>query len=484
MNYSKLALFTLMTALLFNHSAFAQWSVSDPVSVTNEDDSYGYKSPRLGINADGDPMVFWMRTGSEAFFISTLTAGSFSAPAQVPFNGLNPNLWSGSLGPNMAAFGNDVYVTFEVYGQAIYLSHSADGGVTWENPVEAFVPPAGRKATIPIVAVGPNGQPYVAYVNTNNAEQDAYYGFVKSDDFGVTFTAEVDASSSSNEEVCECCNGHIAVAENGDIYVAYRNNEANVRDIWLARSTDGGSTFGSAFDIDQTDWILSGCPSNGPHFAFSNDQLVTSFFSGVGSAGSGVYISSFDSSSDDIGSTLGVQASDETSGGQNRPRIAASGDTLAVVWQETFAGSTEIGMSISTNGSLGFTSDSFRITDSPTTQQQPDIVYSSGSFHVVYEDPDSGTVMYQEISQGGLGIDAITELSFTFGPNPSSDLVRIQSKEYPYNLTVINQVGQVLVSEKVTTASYNFSVVDFPSGLYCIKGESSRASRCSILVVR
>ena len=299
-------------------SISAQTIISEPLSVTNLDDSYGRKSPKIAVNAAGEIMVFWMRTGSEAFFISTLINGVFSTPVQIPFGGINPNLWSGSLGPNMASEGDDVYVTFEVYGDAIYVSHSSDAGETWGDPVAAFVPPQGRKATIPVIAVDADGQPYVAYVNTNNSEADAYYGMVRSTDFGETFLAEVDVSiESDGDEVCECCNGHIDVADNGDVYVAFRNNDNNLRDIWLTRSIDGGDTFTSAFDIDETDWNVSACPSNGPHFTIVNDEVVTAFFSGTGSDGSGAYYSTFDSGSSTAGSTSSVPLTDVTSISQN-----------------------------------------------------------------------------------------------------------------------------------------------------------------------
>jgi hypothetical protein len=481
----KNSLFGLLTIIFLcgQLAPSAQITISDPISIS--DDSFGYKSPRLGLNADGQPLVFWTRPGGvDAFFISTLADGSFSTPTQIPLDGLNPNLWGGSLGPNMAAYGDDVYVTFEVYGQAIYVSHSGDGGLTWESPVEAFVPPVGRKATIPIVAVDSSGQPYVAYVKTNNAEQDAYYGLVKSDDFGATFSSEVDASSASNEEVCECCNGHLAVAENGDVYVSYRNNEANVRDIWLAKSTDGGDSFESAYDIDQTNWIISGCPSNGPHFTFSGDQVLSTFFSGMGSAGSGVYYSTFDMSQSTAGVTVGVPASDETSGGQNRPRISASGDTLGIVWQETFAGSTEIGMTVSTNGVSGLTTEAFRLTDSPTTQQQPDVLFAGGSFHVVYEDPSSGTVVYQEVSFGGVGIEEARTSPFKFGPNPASDRVLIQSDSYPYELTLVNQLGQTVIEVNVNSPRFNLDIENFPNGIYVLRLVHEKAALNTTLIVK
>ena len=267
--------FAFVMGMLNPNLLTAQLSISDPISVTDGDMSFGKGNPKLALNGNGDLVVFWMRTDNEAFFISTLVDGVFSTPNNIPFEGLNPNLWSGSLGPNMASHGDHVYVTFEVYGDAIYVTHSSDGGLTWDAPVSAFVPPTGRRATIPTITVDTDGQPYIGYINTNASEQGAYYGMVRSLDFGQNFLDEVNVSeNAAGAEVCECCNGHISVAANGDVYVAFRNNNNNLRDNWLVRSTDGGSSFASAFDVDETDWMIAACPTNGPHFSILDDYNI------------------------------------------------------------------------------------------------------------------------------------------------------------------------------------------------------------------
>lgn len=467
-------------------SISAQVIISEAISVTDLDDSYGLKSPKIAVNAAGEVMVFWMRTGSsEAFFISTLSDGVFSTPVEIPFGGLNPNLWSGSLGPNMAAEGDDVYVTFEVYGDAIYVTHSSDGGISWDDPVAAYTPPDGRKATIPVVGVDNDGQPYIAYVNTNNAESDAYYGLVRSTDFGDTYLDEVDVSiESAGDEVCECCNGHIDIADNGDVYVSFRNNDNNQRDIWLARSTDGGATFSSAFDVDETDWVTNSCPSNGPHFSIVNNEVVTAFFSGAGSEGSSVYYSSFDIENSIADSTVNLPTADETSNGQNRPRIAGAGDTLGVVWQETYDGSIEIAMSISTSGGYGLSTNSFLVTDLSGHQRYPTITYSGSSFHVAYEDYQSGTVMYQEISFGTLGLNTNEITVFQMSPNPCTSYITImiESNENE-EIIIMDLLGKVVQKELINGQSNRIDVSNLRSGLYLVSigGEMNNSQK---LIVR
>ncbi len=465
----------------------AQLSISDPISVTQGDDTFGKKSPKLALNANGDLMVFWMRTGNEAFYLSTLEAGTFSAPIQIPFGGLNPNLWSGSLGPNMAAGGGHMYVTFEVYGDAIYVTHSADAGQTWDAPVAAFVPPQGRRATIPTIAVDPQGHPYIAYVNTNTSETDAYYGMVRSTDFGSSFLSEVDVSeNAAGAEVCECCNGHIAVAANGDVYVAFRNNDANLRDIWLARSTDGGATFGSAFDVDETDWTAGVCPSNGPHFTIVDDQVVTAFFSGAGASGSGVYYSTFDTNTSLAGPTIDLPLTNEDFGNQNRPRIAGSGDILAIVWQENTDNGLDIAMSVSTIGPAGLTSNPFLLSSLPSSQQFATMVFDGQAFHVVYEDNGSNTLLYQEVGFGAVGIDEGEATRLTISPNPSSDFIKVSRiSAVSADLFIIDHLGSTVHSERLSSENAHIDISEFTSGIYSVMiDEEGQITHKKILVVK
>lgn len=406
----------------------AQYSIGDPISITNNDDSFGYRSPKLAADANGDLLLFWMRTGSnEAFYFARNEGAGFSAPIEISLNGMNPNLWSGSLGPNMAAGGGHIYVTFEIYGDAIYIIHSSDGGLNWETPVAAYIPEVGRRATIPSVAVDNDGQPYVIYVNTNAAEEDAHYGLVRSADFGATFSNEVIVNDqTAGNEVCECCNGHVDVAPNGDVYVAYRNNNNSLRDNWLAKSVDGGDSFTSHYDMDQSDWTANVCPSNGPHFLIQEERVVSTFFTAASGWDNGSYFSSVDLNSEMISNTIQVPLGEASSVAQNRPKIAGVGDTLAIVFQENFNGSTDIAMSFSTTGLSGLASNSVHLTNAPNTQQYPSIVYANGSFHVVYEDLVSNTVLYQEISLWPNSIGELNERQFSIYPNPVDDILKVK----------------------------------------------------------
>ncbi|NNC84149.1 MAG: T9SS type A sorting domain-containing protein [Flavobacteriales bacterium] len=460
----------IVLTLVVSPQSYAQFTPGYVVSVTDGDDSYGNKSPRIAITDQGEVVVFWMRTGNEAFYLSRWDGQGFSSPSQIPFGGLNPNLWSGSLGPNFATGNGHMYVTFEVYGDAIYITHSGDNGLTWDDPVAAFVPPQGRRATIPTVAVDADGQPLVAYVNTNAQEGDAHYGLVRSSDFGASFSAEAWVNEiAAGEEVCECCNGDIAVSPNGDIYVAFRNNDANLRDIWVARSTDGGLSFSEAYDMDETDWVSGVCPSNGPHLLAEDGAVHAAFFSASSSWGSGVYFSSLDPLLGNVSSTLTLPPAQEESSQQNRPRIAGSGDTLGVVWQESYNGSLEIGMSFSTTGISGLGSDQGLLTELSGSQRYPDMLFHDGKFHVVYEDVSSGTVLYQAVHPGLVGMEE-EQLSFSIFPNPVRDELNYQMMtQGPIELQIFDALSRSCGAYSGLTGSGTLNLNTLTPGFYHLR---------------
>jgi hypothetical protein len=90
----------------------------------------------------------------------------------------------------------------------------------------------------------------------------------------ITSEAEIDDS------VCDCCNTSLVSTNNG-LLVAYRNRtESEVRDIHLARFTDGEwMKLGSVHDDN---WTIAACPVNGPAIDSEEDFVAVAWFTGAG----------------------------------------------------------------------------------------------------------------------------------------------------------------------------------------------------------
>ncbi|HET9317576.1 MAG TPA: hypothetical protein VFQ51_18430, partial [Vicinamibacteria bacterium] len=66
-------------------------------------------------------------------------------------------------------------------------------------------------------------------------------------------------------DVCFCCKTSVATGPDGSVYVAWRHiYKPNLRDIAVARSTDGGRTFAGPVRVSEDKWAIDGCPDDGP----------------------------------------------------------------------------------------------------------------------------------------------------------------------------------------------------------------------------
>ena len=68
--------------------------------------------------------------------------------------------------------------------------------------------------------------------------------------------------------VCPCCRTSLAVAPDGGVYVAWRKVFAgDVRDVVVARLAPGAAAFGAPRRVHADGWVFPGCPHAGPSVA-------------------------------------------------------------------------------------------------------------------------------------------------------------------------------------------------------------------------
>jgi hypothetical protein len=217
---------------------------------------------------------------------------------------------------------------------------------------------------------------------------------------------------------------------NGQYQLAlFRNNDANIRDIWGSLSTDGGASFTSIENLDNLNWQINSCPSTGPHGVIIGDSAYTV----SASRGEGtyrVYVNTSGLSGGlNVNSIHMMQEPTSTAGDtQNYPRIAGSGDTLIVVWEEKESGNTDICYSVTTDGNAQTLTTYKEKVNSNLAgfQGKPDVIFRNGFVHVIYQDLNAGHVMYRR----GVVSDVtnVAELSDAFVdvyPNPTNRFITV-----------------------------------------------------------
>lgn len=442
---------TLVVAILlvlFFTPLFSQTDIvwSEPIQVSTT--TFGASSPKLAMLSNGELVAVWGKSsGSPKIYFSRKVADSFEPPVQLSTGGIVPDIYGfGGLG--LAAFNDKVFIIFENFDSGIHLLRSEDGGQTFSPPVNVFDPPVGDWTTLATVTTDGQGNPIVSVIRELATETEARYIVLRSEDGGATFLPPVVGSEPANGEyVCECCPSDMVVA--GDsVWLVFRNNDNNLRDVWVSRSTDAGASFDTATDVDATDWVVNACPISGPRLQrIGNDSLLAVWMSGASGQGR-IFASTLHGGTMDTGWQFDFPATNGTSL-QSFPSIAGSADTLCIVWEETGFGTNaaELLFRFSTTGAAGLSAyQPTQVAPAPGNQRYPDLVFDDSVFHLIYQ--TGGGLEYRR------GVMAIInaevekvrpEPHFELLANPTSDFVSVKmNTSGNANFTLVSSMGQVV----------------------------------------
>lgn len=445
------------------------WSPVVPVAAAG----FGNLSPRIALLADGAPLAVWGKAGAPLqIWCARWADTAFLSPVQVNTGNINPGIY-GFGGLDVATAGQNVFVVFENFGQGIFLARSEDGGVTWQSPVTVFATPPGMGSTISALTTDASGNPIVTFLLQTSSETDAHVHLARSTDGGLTFSSSTNASAPAgdNGQACECCYQDILTTGDDTVFVAFRANRNNLRDMWVTRSTDDANTFTSACDVDAQDWTISACPFSGPRLArLAGDSLLAVWMS-KGSGATRVYASTLHSGTMEKGSEARFPGSSgAASFSQNHPDAAGRNDTVAVVWEETgFAGTgQDLVCAFSTTGAGGLETN-LAAMPAAGAQQFPQLAYADGVFHLLYVNSNQG-LAYRKgtvVASSGVNETIFEKNPVRVRPNPAGGFLNLKTDEPVSSVEIISVAGK-----SVRTAPVKQSEVELfglSPGIYFLK---------------
>jgi hypothetical protein len=330
-------------------------------------------------------------------------------------------------GPDIASFGDTVYVTFKQTPEDVnpmYMIHSYDRGSSFSSPIQ--IDQIGDSLSrFPVVTVDDTGNPIVAFMKFDAGYLNARYVVSRSNDFGNTFFPDVSASGYSGGNVCDCCPASI-VADGSSVAMLYRDNLNNLRNIWAGISLDGGASFNNGLQIDDTNWFINACPSSGPDGVIIADTLYSVFMSEA-TGDALVYVSKTSISNFQSSSAIALTGTFPSLESQNYPRIADAGNALAIVWKQN----TDMGAEAAFMFTPDIQNEIPMIFDSfGSDVVNADVAMANGKVHVVWEDGNTGTVQYQKGSYLTTSVsqhDSNTPALLAY-PNPAHDFFLIKGK--------------------------------------------------------
>ena len=170
----------------------------------------------------------------------------------------------------------------------------------------------------------------------------------------ISSSGEISEKRVIDETVCDCCQTDLAEI-NGDFLAVYRGRTSDeVRDIMISRFSSADGNWSDPVPVHEDDWKIQACPVNGPRIAVSGDHVAVIWYTG-----------------EEMNS--GVKLAQSFDGGNN--------------FEEPIL--------IANEGALGRTD--LLITD-------------EGSLFVswMHQEGDTGYVMLQEINEDGTAVEPIT----------------------------------------------------------------------------
>src|SRR5437879_4685410 len=214
---------------------------SNPINISN---SFGESILLQIAVSENNIYVIWAFTVTNTdfdvlFSKSTDGGATFSIPVNLSNTVRDTGL------PQMTVSGNNIYITWENNGPGnfdVFVAKSTDSGNTFSAPVNVSKNPKPSGAP-QIVASG--NDVYVVWMDNTPGNYDIFVA--KSTDNASTFGTPVNVSNNTGDSGYQ----QIALSEN-NLYVAWNNTISKSNyDILFAKSTDGGATFTTPVNISK-----------------------------------------------------------------------------------------------------------------------------------------------------------------------------------------------------------------------------------------
>ena len=166
------------------------------------------------------------------------------------------------------------------YAYDVTISQSNDAGKSWSK---SLVPHRDNTQTehgfVSLIPLA-DGRLGAVWLDGRNLKESS--GHTPSPESMTLRYAAIDAGGNLSDEaqlderVCECCQTSAAVTSAGPIAVYRDRSAGEVRDIYIVRQVNGSWTTPQAVFAD--DWVINGCPVNGPSLAADGTRVVVAWF--------------------------------------------------------------------------------------------------------------------------------------------------------------------------------------------------------------
>jgi hypothetical protein len=161
----------------------------------------------------------------------------------------------------------------------VHYIRSFDKGKTWTQPLCVHQDTAsGKTHSYAAIARLSDGEIGACWLDESlgDAKQGRAIKFAKTNGRN-GFENEILIDSFA----CQCCRTAISSDKKGNVSILFRDIlPGSVRDIAVSTSSDNGKAFSHAVSFSNDDWVISGCPEDGPSVVNEDDNTYATWFTG------------------------------------------------------------------------------------------------------------------------------------------------------------------------------------------------------------
>jgi hypothetical protein len=226
--------------------------------------------PALTKDKAGNIHVVYGSGDSILYSFSSTKAASFSRPTLIT---VLPHAYTfATRGPQIATTENGLVVTASTSLGDIHSFYKKGSGAWAEGAKVNDVDTIAKEGLMGLTSDGDNV--FAAWLDLRGNKKNKIYS-ARSADGGKTWLKNVLVYASPDTTVCECCKPSVILKEN-NVYVMFRNWLGGNRDMYLAHSDNGGTSFAQPQKLGVGSWKLEGCPMDGGGIALNKSGEVQS----------------------------------------------------------------------------------------------------------------------------------------------------------------------------------------------------------------
>jgi hypothetical protein len=392
----------LIMILLGDPSGYA---LSAPRNIlVNESIPGGQHLPSIALGPSNQIYIVWVdcrndptcETNTDIYFAKSTDGGQSFDPARL----VSDNETFFANAPKVAADSSgNIYVVWHDNRAGddswdVYLSKSDNGGASFYPSVQVNDYISGVDQYEPDLALDSSGNIYVSwnrhYYDADLEQWDYDVYMAKSTDGGATFGTNVKVNDGSDWQY----KSSIKVGNSGNVYVTWTDRRnVGISDVYFAKSVDGGSTFPTNTRINQYTEQSQGYPE----MALDGDEVIYVVWNDSRNLykknGRDVFMARSLDSGDSFEPEIKINdAKIPAEFEYFYPTITAWGKGhVAIAWEDKREGNWDVYLTRSDNGGLSFR-PSWRLNSAEKgSQSVPDIAMDAmGHVHCVWRDNRTG----------------------------------------------------------------------------------------------